>query len=316
MKKFAAFSLVLILLATNIYAKETDSMMNLVLDPSFEMGATIFGPAKPKTFMGYLRLSNTETIQPRWELTQWNSRFNIRRIKAEIINGEYIYQNEYKTVARTQDGTLTLRVNASEEYERVRKSKLDSWVHLYFEQHYMQPYSLKDAAKATLKLSFTIPEFLDKTPEGELDNTQHAVISVFYIILQDTNPASPSHGQYINFCVMLYDNRTGVTDESLFVDSGQNPIDATNMMIYTMDSRVYAKPVYADSEWHDIDVDLMPYFSRALEETQKRGLMQGSSIEDISISKIFFGFEVPGMMDCEMKIRDLFMGLQYRGEGQ
>ena len=87
------------------------------------------------------------------------------------------------------------------------------------------------------------------------------------------------------------------------MDSGQNPIDATNMIVYTMDSSKYASPVYADGEWHDVDIDLLPYFEHSLNLAHKSGCMTTTKFEDLAIRSIFFGFEVPGVMDCEMKIR-------------
>lgn len=284
-------------------------MNNIILDPEFKNGALVYGPAKPMTLVGKIKLTDS-TERPNWLCTQWNSRSNINRIPLRIDeNGSYIYENEYKTVARDPDGTLTLRVNASVEYTRIRKSKIDPWVHLYFEQRYSKPYSLAGMQKAPLKFSFCIPEFVDATPKGQMDPSVHAVIAVFYVILKDINEKSPTYGQFINFCVMLYDNRTGVTHESMFIDSGQTPVDATNMMIYTMDSSTYVDPVYADNKWHDIDIDLMPYFIHALEWTKQEGFLQECSLDDLSISSVFFGFEVPGYMDCEMKIRDLSLGL-------
>lgn len=53
----------------------------------------------------------------------------------------------------------------------------------------------------------------------------------------------------------------------------------------------------------------MPYFIHALEWTKQEGFLQECSLDDLSISGLFFGFEVPGYMDCEMKIRDLSLGL-------
>ncbi len=288
---------------------EENQMDNIILDADFSQGAWIYSPAKPMRMTGKLPLSDSEE-DPEWLLTQWNSKNNIRGTQAQVVDGAYIYENEYKTVARDAQGVLTLRVNASEEYHRVRTSKMDSWVHLYFEQRYANPYPLAGMGSAPLRLSFCVPEFRDATPEGELDPSLHAAIAVFYVILKDMNPQSPAYGDFINFCVMLYDNRTPVTPESLFVDSGQNPIDATNMMIYTMDSSTYAGEVYADGVWHDIDIDLMPYFQHALRETQERGYMAGTKMEDLCISSVFFGFEVPGVMDCELRVRDLSLGLK------
>lgn len=284
--------------------------MNIILDPDFSDGGIVYSPSKPMRMSGKIALSDQNAEWPKWLITQWNSRNNVIRTELQKTDGNFIYQNEFKTVARDADGTLTLRVQGGEEYERVRTSLLDSWVHLYFEQRYQTSYPLRGSDTARLNLSFSIPYFEDCTPEGELNPNLHAVISVFYILLKDENPASPSYEQYINFCVMLYDNRTGVTKEETHMDSGQNPIDATNMLVYTMNSEVYADPVYADGAWHDIDVDLMPYFRRALQLAQQKNCMMGTKFEDLAISSVFFGFEVPGMMNCEMKLKNLSLVLE------
>lgn len=288
---------------------EEKQMTNFVLDPNFENGAQIFSPGKPMTYSGKLDFGrDVRDKTASWLLTQWNSRNNIRLVKGERSGGRYVYENEFKTVALDDDGTLTLRVNAGKEYPRPRKSLMDPWVHLYFEQRYLEPYPIGNADKMKLGFSFSIPFFKDHTPEGELDPGLHASIAVFYIIVKDINPDSPGFNDFINFCVMLFDNRSGVTKESWHLDSGQNPVDATNMMIYTMDSSVYTDPVYADGAWHEVDFDPLPYIRKAFETAQENNFMKGSSFEDLAVSSVFFGFEVPGVMDSEMRIRDIFLG--------
>lgn len=288
---------------------EDDNMKNFILDPKFELGAQVYAPGKPMTYTGSLdfgKKNSDETAA--WLLTQWNSKNNIRSTQGEYRNNEYVYENKYKTVALADDGTVTLRVNASEEYLSPRTKKMDRWVHLYMEQRYAKPYPIGDVEKMRLSFDFCIPYFEDHTPEGQLDPSLHASIAVFYIILKDINPDSPAYNNFINFCVMLFDNRTPVTSESWFMDEGQNPLDATNMIIYTMDSSVYTGPVEADGEWHSVDFDPLPYFKKSFEIAQKSNCMQGSRWEDMAISSVFFGFEVPGVMNSEMKIRNIFLG--------
>ncbi len=297
-------SLALVLICMGACASGEEVIMNIIQDPGFVNGATVISPSKPMRMVGRIRLSEEGSNQPDWLLTQWNSRNNIMRIPLVIDeNGAYVYKNEFKTVSRDPDGTLTLRVNGGEEYVRTRTSLLDSWVHLYFEQRYLDYTPLAGTKNANLTLSFSIPHFEDRTPAGELNPNLHAVIAVFYLTLADDNPESPCYGQFINFCVMLYDNRTGITREETHMDSGQNPIDATNMIVYTMNSAEYASPVHADGEWHDVDIDLLPFFKRSLELAHKGGCMTSTKFEDLAIRSVFFGFEVPGVMDCEMKIR-------------
>ncbi len=299
---------IILLIPIQALAQEENGMKNMIQDADFRQGATIISPAKPLRMVGKLPLSDMPDAQSIWLVTQWHSKCNIRTIPLVIEDGAYVYKNEYKTVARDPDGTLTLRVNASEEYSRVRESIQDPWVHLYFEQRFAEPHPIGDAEEMRMQVKFAVPHFRDATPDGKTDPSVHAVIAMVYIILKDMNPESPAFGQYINFCVMLYDNRTGVTPEDWFVDTGYNPQDATQMMIYQMDSSEYVDPVYADGTWHTVDFDPLPFFKKALAISQEQGCMVGSKFEDISVSSVFFGFEMPGMMDCEIKIKDLFLG--------
>lgn len=314
MKKTIALLLLACLLAMPFYGSHAtggeDEMANFLFDPTFAEGATIYSPAKPMRMVGRLDLGKGDASRPQWLLTQWHSRSNILSIPVRITDGSYVYEDAYKTVARDPDGTLTLRVNGSEEYVRVRESLLDAWVHLYFEQRYAEPYPIGDAQAMRFAIGFSVPHFRDATPEGQLNPNVHAVIAMFYIILKDMNEASPSYGNYINFCVMLYDNRTPITREMTHVDTGQNPVDATDMIVYTMDSSVYAGEVVADGVWHHVDFDPLPYFQHALARAQADGCMVGTRFEDLSVTSVFFGFEVPGMMDCEIKVRDPFLGMR------
>ena len=290
--------------------KEASQMTNMILDPEFIKGAQIYAPGKPMTFTGNLDFGKDSDGRPPWLLTQWNSRNSIRTVKGVREGNSLVYENEFKTVARDDDGTITLRVNATKEYTRTRTKLTDPWVHLYMEQRYTQPYPIGSAERMRLQFSFSIPFFRDGTPEGELDNSLHASIAVFYIILKDMNPESACYGQFINFCVMLYDNRTPTTKEEWHLDAGQNPIDATNMMVYTMDSTVYCDSVIADGKWHDVDFDPLPYFRKSFDIAQRNNMMSTTKFEDLAVSSVFFGFEVPGVMDNEMKLRAPFLGAE------
>lgn len=284
---------------------------NFILDPDFSQGAQLYAPEKPMTFTGNIDfMSGKENLKPCWLLTQWNSKNDIRTVAPVRMDDEIVYENEYKKVALSDEGVLTLGVNGTVEYDKPRKVKRDPWVHLYMEQRYAEPYPLDGIEKMKLRFSYSIPYFKDGTPAGELDPAVHASIAVFYVILMDNNPESPAYQQFINFGLMLYDNRTAITPESWFMDTGQNPIDATNMMIYVMDSSVYSDPIYADGKWRHVDFDPLPYFKKAFDIVQEAGSMQGSRFEDLAISSAFFGFEVSGVMDNEMKIRDIFLGTE------
>ena len=68
-----------------------------------------------------------------------------------------------------------------------------------------------------------------------------------------------------------------------------------------------------DGEWGTFDKDLLPLMREALETAWKRGFLTGShEMKDYFLPGIFIGWEVPGIFDVEMQVRNLSLTARFR----
>ena len=78
------------------------------------------------------------------------------------------------------------------------------------------------------------------------------------------------------------------------------------MFIFTPAGREYSDRSAHDREWIRIDKELMPLFQEALETAWQRGfLTESRDLADYRITGMNLGWEVPGLFDVEMQVRDL-----------
>ena len=283
---------------------------NYILDTSFSGGATVFAPIKPPiTISGKLDFGKNITGKTtQWILTQWNSLNNIIKTSGQRVGDTYEYANSNKTIGVSDDGTVTFIYNASKDYLQPRTSPQDPWSHLYFEQHYSDQDEARNLGKyksVNVTYNFEIPFCNNLTPKDVYNPDIHASIAVFYLILQDINPSSPGYGDFINFCMPLFDDRVDIPKKEWHMDSGTDPNDATNKMVYTMDGNILYNSPTGDGKWHNVNIDIMPYIKEAFNIAKNNNCMKNTQFSDIGLGSFFFGFENTGMFDSELKINNM-----------
>nr|WP_247740832.1 hypothetical protein [Cohnella sp. LGH] len=282
---------------------DNESAGNWILDTGFERGAMVFHPIP-----GAARVSgkldfgrDLEGLKSEWIVSQWNSKSDISKITGKRDSKMYTYENASKTLAVADDGTVTLRVDTGEEYDTPRVRPTDPWVHLYLEQRYGSPYRLADRDDLRLRFEARITESESLMSPEQYDPGLHASIAVFYLIVGDLSGS----GDFLNFCVPIYDNRHDVPPGEWHIDSGFNPAGDTHKLIYTLDGGgLYDSPT-GDGQWHRVDVELQPHIEQALEIAKQNGYFDGVSYSDLGLEAIYIGWEVPGVFRSEMQIRDM-----------
>ncbi|MCC3375281.1 hypothetical protein [Cohnella sp. REN36] len=286
--------------------EQREAADNWILDTGFERGAMVFQPIP-----GSARVSGKldfgrklEGLKSEWIVSQWNSKSDIAKIAGKRDGTRYVYENAYKTLAVADDGTVTLGVDTGQEYAEPRSRPTDPWVHLYLEQRYKNPRSLKDGDGLRIRFDTRIAKSeLLMAPE-QYDPGLHAAIAVFYLIIGN----SSGSGDFLNFCVPIYDNRHGIPPGEWHIDSGFNPAGDTHKLIYTLDGgEIYDSPT-GDGQWHHVDVDLKPHIERALEIAKQNGYFGGVPHPDLGLEAIYIGWEVPGAFRSEMQIKNMAIG--------
>jgi hypothetical protein len=122
-----------------------------------------------------------------------------------------------------------------------------------------------------------------------------------FLMVQNRNRQSPGFGKLVWFGIPLYDDRSRFPKEHKAQDFG-----GTSMFIFTLGGEVFTERSAHDREWITVDKDLRPLILEALETAWQRGFLRESrDVSDYRITGMNLGWEVPGLFDVEMQVRDL-----------
>jgi hypothetical protein len=208
----------------------------------------------------------------------------------------------------TAEADLSLGVNASLEYGgRARQSSSDPWVHLLLQQEIEDPPSLVDLASC----HFHIEAKLNRSKFHRTDDytpSRHAAQFQVFLSVANRNPKSPGYRQYVWFGIPIYDDRSRMPPAYQAFDSAD-----TKMFINTVAADAFTKESVQDSQWVVFEADLLPLVSEALATAGQRGFLAGwREPADFRVAAVFIGWEVPGIFDVEMQVRNLSLKAQYR----
>lgn len=303
----------LIFLPLYLLAQAAEPARELVRDPHFQQGFRLFEP-KPGKLVVYGEATESESsFRPVWDLCQWSSKFPLETMRTKRLpNGTVCFTNIAKRVCVGQVGSaeadLSLGVNASVEYgDHARKSPADAWVHLLLQQEIENPPSLVKLASCRFHIEARLKHSKlyrteDYTP------ARHAAQFQVFLTVANRNRKSPGYGQYVWFGIPIYDDRSRMPPAYQAEDFAD-----TKMFINTVASAVFTKESTHDGKWVVFEKDLLPLMRDALETAWKRGFLGGSrEVADYCLPSIFIGWEVPGIFDVEMQVRDLSLKAHYR----
>jgi hypothetical protein len=277
----------------------------LIRDPYFQTGFQLIEP-KPGSRVVYGRLAGASgDTEPAWDLDQWFSRHPLDAAAPAMPKpGVRRWANAAKSVILGQPGSaeadLSLAVNASVEYDGRARQSGEPWVHLLVEQSFAEPPALASLTSARLRLQARlIRSKLHRTDDYSAG--LHAAQFQMFLMLQNRNKQSPGFGKLLWFGVPLYDDRSRFAKEHKAQDTG-----GTAMFIFTPGGEVFSTKSAHDGEWINVDKELRPLFVEALETAWQRGFLRESrDLADYRITGMNLGWEVPGLFDVEMQVRDL-----------
>jgi len=265
--------------------------------------------------------------KPDWRICQWASRFPFHDLNNLLDdynyrffdrgNGRYTYDNKSKTVSvDTESGQLDLTLRASTCYKKPREEGQE-WPHLLVERdfgEFEKPCPLTHVSSADrliVNMDIKVNDYVDYM--GDTANWDlHAIIFIFYMQIANFNPKTGKFDDMIWYGLPIWDNRWAFTPLQSFPDSGTKE-SATDKWIYNTATEVFFSKqnnLYtADGkkiigEWKNLNVNVLPYIKKALEEAQKNGYMQGSSYENLYVTGMYFGFESCGTYDASISLKD------------
>lgn len=277
----------------------TTNSREIIRDRNFHNGIKVQGhttsyPAPIDTL--YPFKYSTDTVY--WLLPQWGSKLVMQNIPPLIVDDSIIYRNKAKKVSffknKSKAVEITLEVIASEEYEHPRQMNED-WPHLLFEQYFNTPLKLIRTDKLVYKTKCKLLYCSDKMRE-QFNPDLHTAQFSQYFTIQDNNKDSESYGDFFWFGLPFYDYRYENIELYAAQDIGKD--DASNKFIFSVASRNIFDGTLHDKQWITIDKDILPFIKEAFKTAQERGYLTGSKFEDLAITTMNAGWEVPGTFDC------------------
>lgn len=297
-------------------ASSASKVINLLRDTRFENGFEINAPKPGKhVTMGVFQPPGA-TGKPVWRLCQWNSAFDLSLSKPEILDTQTIRMaNEAKsvTISSNTSNDLILALDSRPEYRGKARTKGQAWPHLLVEQSVQPIVLFKDVSR----ISFTIDARLLTNACVKLDGytrNLHTAQFPMTFIVQNRNKQSKGFGDFIWFCVPLYDERKPFSD----LYAAQDTADPSAKMIYTPPSKTFSQQTLHDGNWGTFShTNLCPLFTEAIALAQKRGYLKESpDMDDFAISSINIGWEVTGINNVAIQIRNLDIKADRRKQEQ
>ena len=281
----------------------------LIADARFERGAAL-SPLWPHIVQqgGGFSRTCTDTLRfvecnlkPIWQLCQWSSRYDLAGAEAMAQGDEVAFANEGKRVALAEDGTLTLGLTTSREYEHPRRTD-EPWIHLLVQQDFGEGQPIVGNLKA---LHFGMELRIDHCHNrlGEAyDEEIHTAQAPFYLMVRNRNSESKDYGLGLWVGIPTFDYRYKqlADKETIHWDVG------TATYIYTIPPRkIWGDVDLGDGEWHKAARDILPLVQRAVEAMREKCCFMDSALEDLAITGMNFGWEIPGTFDAELRMRGL-----------
>jgi len=305
-----SISLVLFARADARAARPATGSRQLIRDRHFRRGFQLLAPEPGKiVVVGEVRWPG-ETDEPVWRLAQWSSRFSLAGVTPRFPAPEVmVLANEGKEiiVAPADDprGELRLTVFGSREYEHPRR-KGEKWPHLLLSQRFENPPAISGLKEARFHVEAKLMFCVSHHPEGTFQRGLHAAQYQVFFTIQNLNRRSPGYGDFLYLGVPLYDSRRR------FPGSFRQP-DWQGKFIFTPSARRYTSQSVHDGTWVTFAADLLPIIRDGLRKAWERGfLAQTHDLADYHLSGMNLGWEIPGIFEASLQIRDLRLDVRNR----
>ena len=249
-----------------------------------------------------------------WNIGQWGSQSSVYGIEPMLLpSGSMQWKNADKAVVMgpvgSPDGDLILAVNSISEYGGVYRQGSDPWPHLLIAQRTSSPGgkfvgdspSIDEMSEliVDVELCLRYATNLYNYADGYNPNV-HAAQFLLYFTVQNLDGSSPGYGDYLWFGLGFYDDRHPLPGLYIAGDAG------TGKLIYNIGATPYWSSGLQTGVWKRATIDVLPHVNLALLEAWNRGFLPDSSDPaDYKIGGMNMGWEVPGLSDVAMQVRNL-----------
>lgn len=309
------FSLILALSLCGLFngVTATAQVLELIADPSFVRGFRVPDRGMKEQVIRWSK----ETEAPVWKVAQHGSKSCVADEAFHRVRPDgFAFKDEWAWLEvrpREHEADLVLGLNALREYEGRYREPGDPWPHLYVSQRISSPgghlagESPNLAQLLDLPFSARFRLLYDYRNIAEGHNPRiHAAQFLFFLTIQNLNRKSAGYGDYYWFGVAFYDDREPVTGLHAMADKGSPKKKGTGKYIYNVGIQPFTDRIVASGDWVDLRGDLLPHVLAGLRESWANGYLPGSSdIADYRLGSVVTGWEIPGLNDAAVALKNL-----------
>ena len=292
---------------------KTFSILN---DPKFESGFNVLGMnVGDNGAAGKFVYNPLDNVgRQYWNLAQWGTKLSFAdknyTQQKKLGNNKYGLINKNKEfIIDYNTNTLTFKGITSNLYEKPRED--GDWFHLLIEQNFRTADTkITDLAKVQVTMSNRLTYFKDNMGTA-FNPSKHAAQFLMYFMVTNRDPNSPEQGKYIWFGFPMFDNRMEWNPPSSMLDKGTGSlmVGIGNEVMYKANGKnncwkngkVNAGP---NVEWSYFSLDVLPMIKNALDTAHKDGYLTRTSLDQLYITGMNLGWEIPGSYDATMEVKD------------
>jgi len=279
--------------------------IELLQDTKFKYGVNLLATTSGKKVVVKKLQPKDCKFDPEWSLCQWNSKFSLAdapRIK--LPDGEIKFSNKAKTIifgnGNSKNADIVLGVDSQPEYNGKARKKGEPWPHLLLQQE-VPIHFFKNISEVKMHLDARLLKN-EKFKFKGYNSNLHCAQFLLTLIIQNRNKKSAGYGDFIWFNVQIFDDRNKFSP----LYAAQDIAAPSGKFIYGPETKSFTKKSLHDGKWVTFSEDLIPFFEKALKVAHKRGyLKQSPDSDDFAISSVIFGWEVPGVNNVLMQVRNL-----------
>lgn len=250
---------------------------------------------------------------PYWTLGTHYSKYDISAVKPKKLGGGFY---EHKTPGeavsiRRENGETILKLDATTgaQYDSPRKRN-EPWPHLLVQRDFSPDEFLRLNAGAVLfSFDVRVAGWKNLMSDEEYDPGLHCAQSNIYFVIRNINPDSPDYNDYIWFGIPVFDSRHEIVPAYQALDGDPNVL-GTGKLIDTLGGAQAYEKIYAgqnprSGDWCHGQLDLAAEALEALDAAKKFGFMPQTTLDDLAVVHINFGWEMPGIFDASLEIKNL-----------
>ena len=297
-------------------APSNSKTFSILSDPNFEGGFNVLGMnVSDNGAAGKFVYNPLDNVgRQYWNLAQWGTKLSFAdknyTQQKKLGNNIYGLINKNKEfIIDYNTNTLTFKGITSNLYDTPRTG--GDWFHLLIEQSFVTANTrVTDLAKVQVTMSNRLTYFKDNMGDA-FNPSLHAAQFLMYFMVTNRDSNSPEYGKYIWFGFPMFDNRMEWNPPSSMLDRGTGSlmVGIGNEVMYKAngknncwkDGKVYASP---NAEWSYFSLDVLPMIKNALDTAHKDGYLTKTSLDQLYITGMNLGWEIPGSYDATMEVKD------------